>query len=362
MTGSPSTGMSVIIPVKGRVTLLAGLLASLVEARRRCPELTEVIVVDDSCPADVEQHKANCARYDARYLRGPRNVGAKRNAGAREARHDILVFIDSDCEATPLFLSRVAKTLRDAPAHVGAIAGPVDMIGEETTTLRLFRHTHEMNQPFAWPRRFEQITWAATANLAVRADAFWTVGGFAEDPLTVVGGEDVDLGIRMTKAGFGTWCDTEAVIHHTRRTGDRVTSISRRLYTYGRGANWLNRRHPERREFRLNPVSAIVTTATAALAAAPATRGRSLWSVPVVAGWLLAVHASRRKRPGDGLAQLPSMVASTVLDWSFDTGEFVSAFQVGRPNFIFSRFGFMDDQTFRPWKEGSRSAIDEEEK
>jgi GT2 family glycosyltransferase len=351
MTDNPQHGISVIIPVKGRVALLTHLLASLAEARSHCTEPTEVIVVDDSDPEDARRHRESCARHDGRYLPGPLKVGAKRNVGACAARYDILVFIDSDCEADSLYLATIAKALRDSPQEVGAVAGPVDMIGEKTSTLRLFRHTLEMHQPFAWPREFEQITWAATANFAVRADVFRAVGGFAEDPLTVVGGEDVDLGIRIVKAGHVTRCVPDAVIYHRRETGDRISSISRRLYTYGRSSNWLNRRHPERRQFRLNPVSAIVFTSVAAFAADRATKGHSLWTVPAVAASLLGVHAARHARGDDGVGDIPSMVVSTLLDWSFDAGEFVGAFQVGRPNFVFSRFGYMDEDTFRPREE-----------
>jgi GT2 family glycosyltransferase len=348
MAAHRRAGVSVVIPVRGRVRLLAALLTGLAEARARCPEPTEVIVVDDSDPADADRHRAACRRHDAAYLRGPRRVGAKRNLGARAARFDLIAFVDSDCEADPDFLQHAAKALREAPRDVGAVAGPVDMIGTETATLRLFRRTQEMHQPFAWPRAYDRITWAATANLTVRAEAFEAVGGFAEDTLTIVGGEDVDLGVRMTKAGHATACAPGAVVYHSRQTGDSLLSIARRLFTYGRAAHWLNVRHPERREPRLNPVSALAAVGAVAAAAAPATRGRSLWAVPAAAAALLAQHAHRRRVPGDGATAVPGLVASTVLDWAFDAGEFVGAWQVGRPHYLFSRFGFMDDRTFVP--------------
>ena len=353
-TGSP--GLSVVIPVKDRVPLLRNLLISLQVARANCPADTEVIVVDDSDPQHAHAHQRNCEELGARYLRGPARVGTKRNIGARHARYDLLVFVDSDCEVDPGYLTQINKSLREAPTEVGGVAGPVEMIGEETSLLRLFRRTQELNQPFAWPSRYEQITWSACANLAVRASAFHTVNGFAEDTLTVVGGEDVDLGIRLTKAGHPILCDRLAVVHHTRKTGDSIASIGRRLFTYGRAAHWLNRQHPERREFRLNPVSAIAAVTLGATTAAKATRGRSLAAIPLTAIALIAVHARDRIRPADGLSDHAAAVTSTLLDWSFDLGEFVGAFQVARPQHIFSRFGFMDDDTFRPRNESGEVA------
>ncbi|MEV0680188.1 glycosyltransferase [Actinosynnema sp. NPDC050436] len=349
-------GLSVVIPVKGRVGLLRDLLVSLRTARAGCGEPTEVLVVDDSTAGDADAHRRSCAELDACYLRGPRRVGSKRNLGARAARYDQLVFVDSDCRVTDAYLARIGKVLRDSPPEVGGVAGPVRMVGEETAVLRLFRRTQELNQPFSWPDRYAQITWSACANLAVRAEAFHAIEGFAEDTLTVVGGEDVDLGIRLTKSGRPILCDPDSVVLHSRATGDSVGSIGRRLFTYGRSATWLDREHPERRNFRLNPISVVASAAAVALATAGPTRGRSLAAVPVVLAAVVAAHARHRLRPGDGPAALPEVLASTLLDWSFDLGEFVGAWQLRRPRYLFSRFGFMDGDTFRaqPDGEGAR--------
>jgi len=53
---------------------------------------------------------------------------------------------------------------------------------------------------FGWPRRFERVGWAATSNLLVRRAVLLELGGFDETTLTVVGGEDVDFGLRLTGA------------------------------------------------------------------------------------------------------------------------------------------------------------------
>ncbi|KLO28414.1 hypothetical protein ABH37_06170 [Mycobacterium haemophilum] len=346
--GNPRrTGMSVIIPVRGRVDLLRNLLISLQQARKECAEATEILVVDDSCPADAREHRQHCHECDAKYLRGPRRVGAKRNLGARNAAYEHLVFVDSDCEIDVNYLARIGKTLREASSDVGGIAGPVQMVGNETSTLRLLRKTQELNQPFGWPTEYEQITWSACANLAVRADAFWQIGGFAENALTVVGGEDVDLGIRLTKAGHMIRCDPKAIVYHSRATGDTVASVTRRLFTYGRSANWLNCQHPERRRFRLNPVSTLACITSISAAASVTAGAVSLSAVPMVAAALLVWHVKQRILPGDRMVDIIGAVVSTAVDWSFDLGEFVGAFQIGRPHYMFSRFGFTDTQTFR---------------
>jgi GT2 family glycosyltransferase len=339
-------GLSVVIPVKDRTALLARLLESLHKARARHGGENEVIVVDDSGPVAAAMHERNCRAFDAQYVRGPRRVGHKRNVGVQRSRYDIVVFVDSDCEVPEDYLTTVEATLRRQDSSVGAVAGPVEMIGEQTSTLGFFAKTREMNQPFGWAKTYKYITWCACANMAVRRSAFEQVGGFAERTLTVVGGEDVDLGVRLTINGAAVLCDPDAVIYHTRATGDDVGSIFRRLFMYGRASNWLITRHPDRYDLRLNPVSALVVGALVAAASAKATRGGSITLATIAAGGLVGTHAWRRRASGGGVRDLRDAVLCTFLDWSFDLGEFVGSFQVGRPHYMFRRFRFQDAEGF----------------
>lgn len=50
------SGLSVVIPVRGRVAATRRLLESLRTAIEACPEPVEVIVVDDSDPPDAQSH------------------------------------------------------------------------------------------------------------------------------------------------------------------------------------------------------------------------------------------------------------------------------------------------------------------
>lgn len=56
--------------------------------------------------------------------------GRKRNVGAREAKYDIVLFLDSDCIATPNLLNEHYKMYTDD--HVGAVAGLLEFVGEDT--------------------------------------------------------------------------------------------------------------------------------------------------------------------------------------------------------------------------------------
>jgi GT2 family glycosyltransferase len=337
-------GLSVIVPCKGRVTELRALLTSLAEARTMCTEPVEVIVVDDSGPADARRHLAHCAAFDTRYVRGPRHVGAKRNVGVRLAKHDLLYFIDSDCQATPHLLQRHVKAHRaDTPGTV-AVAGPTVLADADTTFYRIMRRSRLLNEAFEWPRYCERVAWATTSNLSVRRSAFTAVGGFAGRPLTVVGGEDVDLCLRLTGAGGTIACDPEAVVVHDAGSTASLGRVSRRLVNYGRSGQWLLSVHPRRGRPKLNRVGVLAVLAVLSAHR----RGRGALLLPAVASLLLARDVRDRLRGDDPLrvTALAEATACAAVDWCFDVGEFVAAWQLGRPHRIFSGFRWLDDPAF----------------
>jgi GT2 family glycosyltransferase len=345
--GESGTGISVVVPVRGRVRELADLLDSLQVATGRCPEPVEVIVVDDSSPPDAERHQAHCRRYGARYVTGPRHVGAKRNHGVALASYDLLLFIDSDCRAAPDLLERYVASLRTAPRQVAGVAGPTRVAGSDTAVFRVMRHSLLLNVAFERPLRYAQVSWATTSNLALRKRAFEEVGGFAGDSLTVVAGEDVDLGIRLADAGYVLECDPKAEVIHDPGNSESLSAVCRRLFTYGRSGQWLSQVHPTRRAFKLNVVTALAAAAVVGAARARGSGGRSLLLVPAVAGAFLARDARRRYSSDDSATPIRDAVACAVLDWSFDVGEFVAALQLRRPDYLLSEFAWVDEPTRR---------------
>ncbi len=89
--------ISVIIPTYNRASFIEKALVSVVNQTRSC---SEVLVVDDgSCDAtaDIVRQIAGQSRVEVRYIhQGNKGASAARNRGIKEARHDILCFLDSD--------------------------------------------------------------------------------------------------------------------------------------------------------------------------------------------------------------------------------------------------------------------------
>jgi glycosyltransferase involved in cell wall biosynthesis len=158
--------VSFIIPAHNEAALIGATLTMLRASADTLVEPYEVIVVDDASTdataAIARSHGATVVAVNLRH------IAAARNAGARAARGDLLVFVDADTLVPQ-------ATLRSALAAVrsGAIGGGA--------RVRLERSGK------AWARALWAVVWlashlalAAGCFIFARRDAFESVGGFDE--------------------------------------------------------------------------------------------------------------------------------------------------------------------------------------
>ena len=112
---------SVIVPVYNAAGTLPALCASLFD---QIGKDCEVIFVDDASPDNSAEI---AARYPARLIRCSTNQGPAvcRNAGARAAQGEILVFTDSDCRVHSGWLDAIRNAFADRPreAVMGRVRG-----------------------------------------------------------------------------------------------------------------------------------------------------------------------------------------------------------------------------------------------
>lgn len=340
-------GLSVIIPVRGRVELLRRQLKSLHEAVGYCAEPAEIIVVDDSDPQDAALHRANCAEYGASYLRGPRHVGAKRNLGARHARYDLLVFADSDQRSPIDLLDRYTAGLRRAPAEVAAVTGPLSAEQGDSVVFRIMRRSYLLLGDHEDALRYHRMSWCIGGNTAIRRDVFTEVGGFPEDSPSPLGGEDMHLGLKLTDAGYVILCDPEARVVHDAAVAQTLRAVCYRFITYGRSEQWLCVAHPERRRFRLNAVSALAATTVAGLLGATRSRGRSMLAVPLVAVSLIGGRTLRTMGGERSAQAITDSLTCVLLELIFDGSAFAASLSMGRPDLCFAGFQPPTDELHR---------------
>lgn len=208
--------VSLIIPTYGREGLLVNTLrCALAQDRDDC----EIIVVDQTPshePATREFLHDNASRIRLVELSRP-SLTAARNAGLREARGDVVVFVDDDTTFEPDFLTRHLE------AHgpgTGAVQGRVT----EPSGI-------EHAQP-PWLNRWLRFSGGNNCdhdgstncltgcNFSVCREVLDTVGFFDERFVGVAVREETDFAMRVIAAGFRIrFCAGAAVFHHRSNSG-----------------------------------------------------------------------------------------------------------------------------------------------
>jgi GT2 family glycosyltransferase len=199
--------LSLVIPVRDGAKFLRQTLPTLVAS---LPPDSEVIVCDD---ASTDTPETVAGPLGARVVRLDTASGpaAARNAGARAARHDTLVFLDADVRVHTDTLHRLVAPLADST--VAAAFGSYDSAPPEQAWVSLYKNlahhfVHQRSDPEA------TTFWAGCG--AVRRDAFERLGGF-DERYRRPSIEDVDLGQRLCLAGYRVRLVREAQVMHLKR-------------------------------------------------------------------------------------------------------------------------------------------------
>jgi len=196
--------VSVVVPAHNSPAQVAGCLAAI---RASSGSDVEIIVADD---ASTDETPEVARAAGARLVQLARNSGpaAARNAGARVANGEVLLFLDQDVLAAPGTIERVVRTLQERP-ELAAIFGSYDAAPVDPGVVSQFRnllhhYIHQHGDPEA------STFWAGCG--AVRREVFQSVGGF--DVNLVL--EDIELGYRLRQHGHRILLDPELQVKHAK--------------------------------------------------------------------------------------------------------------------------------------------------
>jgi len=177
--------ISFVIPAWNEESILGSTLGALTVAARHLDVPSEVIVADDGSTdrtAEIaHQHGARVVSVQHR------QISVTRNAGAREAQGDLLIFIDADTIVTPEAVCGAVEAVR-----AGAIGGgcAIRYSGRIPAYLRVFIPIEVW---FA-----QKMRMAFGCFLFCTREAFDAVGGF--DP-TIYATEEVNMSLALHSQG-----------------------------------------------------------------------------------------------------------------------------------------------------------------
>ena len=205
--------ISVIIPAWNEGSSIGPLLHDLVGTPN-----VEIIVVDGESSDRTLEIAASC---DVKVIQSPRCRATQMNAGAKEARGDILLFLHADTRLPKNWGSMVRNTL----AEPGAAAGAFEFaINGNARGLRIIESLTNLRS-----RRL-QLPYGDQA-IFLKADLFRRIDGYSEAPIM----EDFELIRRLRKLGRIVIAPAAAVTSDASlaRSGNLEDNADQSSYDFG---------------------------------------------------------------------------------------------------------------------------------
>ncbi len=227
--------VSVVIAARDAAATLPQQLDALAE--QRTGQRWEVLVADNgSTDGTADLARAHAGRLpglqvlDASAQRG---AGPARNAAARTARGDVLLFCDADDVVGPGWVELMGSALREHEVAAGRLEW-AQLNDEAARRSRALPQEHGLqhSEPLPW------LPHASSSNLGVRADLFRRLGGFDADARFL---QDTDLCWRAQLTGADLAYVPDAVVHM--RLRQTLRGAWRQGRGNGMGQRWLAGRY-----------------------------------------------------------------------------------------------------------------------
>lgn len=201
--------ISIIIPMYNSENTIKECLCSIVKSKYK---EYEIIVVDDN---SNDRSAEIVKKHNVIYLKMEKNIGALacRNLGAKIAKGEILLFIDSDIKIKEDTLQRIKENF-NVKLDISAINGTLDPtvnVGYLCTQYKSIyvNYVHNKIKTIANNAKF-----IYSAITAIRTKDFVKSGGFDETKREC---EDDDFGYKFSQEGYKIVLDTSLTVYHLKK-------------------------------------------------------------------------------------------------------------------------------------------------
>ncbi len=186
----------------------------------------EIVLVDNNC---IDNTKAVCDAFVANhadadfhyFMETEQGLSAARNKAIKEAKGDILVYVDDDALVDTWYLTTIYDYMTAHP-EISAVGGPIIPLYETEEPKWMTRFTKELLCGYLYfgdqVRTFPGERYPGGGNAAYRAEVFKQVGLFntalGRKGNSLMGAEEKDIFDKMKSQGMRFMYLPKMILHH----------------------------------------------------------------------------------------------------------------------------------------------------
>lgn len=220
--------ISVIIPARNEEPRIARLI-NTVQAQQKENVALEIIVVNDNSTDGTSNAATQAGARVVNVTNKTGNPAHARNIGAREAKGDLLIFLDADCIPEEGWLDTLLQVYKNGWRCVGGSLKPPKNISffSELDYYCGWYHAHE--------RQPSHIVYQhPPCNLSVEKDLFMQTSGFTETQPIAYAHEELAWQQELKDMNIPIYFEAKAMAAHHNREG--FANVLRRNYRWANSA------------------------------------------------------------------------------------------------------------------------------
>jgi len=229
--------ITIAIPNYRNPKVIEGIYACTKQERIK-QESIEIIIIGDGKGNGIDSSqliKFNFFKGKIKLFNQEQRTGAAgaRNKAIELSNGDIILFIDDDCIPAKDWVYRMITMFESKPQMIGIGGRILPLPVGNNIVNRYYNSVNRLQKPIF--NRNNKIITIITANCGFRIRELKLIGGFDSKIFShhPMGGEDIDLTIRLNKKGYLLGYNHNAVVYHKYPTSFK--SIIRKYFLYGRG-------------------------------------------------------------------------------------------------------------------------------